>query len=312
MNTMIALEEKSELDVRSGYEAQLTVERMDISFQDVPGNRVRISVTVHNTGARRSRPTPMRLESAPLGAFVPWQPLAVLTIPVLEPGESRELSTEVARPRLASLGDIDRVPPKRLLTAVNSPDQSGPPRSRLGKLLLFQPAKRLVRRAPLSTVSWTTTLAPDLMDLMGRGQPHWAGNINVFIGRQTVERHRAKALRIYPGRTNVAMFIVGDWRKRDAFSFELAGVSAAWKAFLYDVTHRTKLAVDPSQAPIQETQWVESGGGLMVTLAVQPPPDARTGNVEVHVTRRSCGKTAVVEFNLDSTAQGPGCYVATA
>src|SRR5439155_23685734 len=44
---------------------------------------------------RRSQVLVIRLESAPLGAFVPWQPLTQLLVPALEPGESRDLSTEV-------------------------------------------------------------------------------------------------------------------------------------------------------------------------------------------------------------------------
>jgi hypothetical protein len=43
-------------------------------------------------------------------------------------------------------------------------------------------------------------------------------------------------------------------------------------------------------------------------MAVQPPADCQAGKLEVHVTRRSCGKQAIVEFDLDPTAQGSGCY----
>src|SRR5262249_36869317 len=121
---MIVMESGSEVGVHSTYEAELSVERTDISFQDLAGDKVRIQVTVRNTGLGRSRPTPMRLESAPLGAFVPWRPLARLIVPELEPGESRELSVDVARPRQTPLGDFNRVPPKKLLTAVNAPDKS--------------------------------------------------------------------------------------------------------------------------------------------------------------------------------------------
>src|SRR6266404_5843702 len=75
-----------------------------------------VQITVRNIGADWSPPTPMRLESAPLGAFVPWQPLTQLLVPALEPGESRELITDVSRSRVIPLGDFNRVPPKRLLT----------------------------------------------------------------------------------------------------------------------------------------------------------------------------------------------------
>ncbi len=44
-------------------------------------------------------------------------------------------------------------------------------------------------------------------------------------------------------------------------------------------------------------------------LAMCPPEGCRQGNVEVHVTQRSTGKTAIVEFSFDAAAAGPGCYV---
>ena len=305
---MIVMEERPELNVRSGYETELRVERTDISFQDLSRDRVRIQITVHNLGDHTSPPTPMRLESAPLGAFVPWQPLTRLLVPALEPGESRELSAEVARPHPASLGDFNRVPPERLLTAVNAPNQP-PPRSGTGFggiLNLFRRGRPA--RSSGRDLAGRATLAPDLSDLLGRGQPHWAGNINVFVGNRPVERHLSKALRVYPGRANLAMFVVGDPGKRDAYSFELVGLEPDWKAVLYDMKNNQGLLVNPSAVPIEETQWVESDGGLMLMLATHPPADCRTGNLEVHVTRQSSRKTAVVEFDLDPTAQGPGCY----
>jgi hypothetical protein len=251
----------------------------------------------------------MRLESAPLGAFVRWQPLTQLLVPALEPGESRDLSTEVARPHPAPLGDFNRVPPKMLFTAVNSPDQPSPSSSGVVAML------NLFRRGQTGRFTGRDTarrasLAPDLWDLLGRGQPHWAGNINVFVGIHPVERHLARALRVYPGRTNLAMFLVGSPGRRDAFAFELVGLTPDWRAALYDMSNHRSLLVDPSDVPIKETQWVESDGGLVVMLAAHPPAGCSTGNVEVRVTRRTCRKKAIVEFNLDPAAQGTGCYFA--
>jgi hypothetical protein len=151
-------------------------------------------------------------------------------------------------------------------------------------------------------------LAPDLWDYLGRGQPHWAGNINVFVGARSVERHLAKALRVYPGRTNLAMFIVGGREESDAYAFDIVGLTPDWKAGLFDMTNQTTLLVGSPDTPIQDVEWVEASGSLMVMLATHPPADCGEGNVEIHVKRRSCQKTAVVEFNLDPTAQGAGCY----
>jgi len=74
------------------------------------------------------------------------------------------------------------------------------------------------------------------------------------------------------------------------------------------VTTSRSLVIDRSDPPLEVEQWVESNGGLLVILATQPPADCSAGNLEVHVTRRGCEKTAIVEFNLDPQAQGMGCY----
>ena len=153
------------------------------------------------------------------------------------------------------------------------------------------------------------TLAPGLWELIKRGQPHWAGNINVFVGSRPVERHLARALRVYPGRTNLAMFVVGSPGRRDAYAFELLGLAPEWKAGLYDMRNSQSLVINTAEdIPIEETKWVESDGGLVVMLATQPPAGCHTGNLEAHVTQRSTGKAAIVEFNLDPKAQGAGCY----
>ena len=307
---MVVMEQKPELDVRSASEAQLEVERTDISFHDVANDRVRVQVTVRNTGTGRSRPTPMRIESAPLGAFVPWRPLAHLIVPALEPGESHEVSTEAVRPRPIALGDFGRVPPKRLLTAVSSADQpAGQPGVGVAALLNLFGKRRSVNPSRRD-VAGRGSLAPDLWDLIGRGQPHWAGNINVFVGPRSVERHLARALRVYPGRTNLAMFIVGNPGKPDAYAFELVGLSLDWEIRLYDVSNNRNLLVNPSHRPIGEKEWVDADGSMMVVLAMDPPEACRTGNLQVHVTRRSRQETAIVEFNLDPAAQGAGCYFA--
>src|SRR5205085_7773794 len=138
-----------------------------------------------------------------------------------------------------------------------------------GILNLFRSKQQT--RTPITNRTIKPTLAPDLEDLVGRGQPHWAGNINVFVGARSVERHMAKALRVYPGRTNMAMFIVGSPGRQDSFSFELVGLSWDWKAALYNMTRHGRLLDASSNSFIEESQWVQSNGGLMVMLATQPP-----------------------------------------
>ena len=302
------IEERPHLGLRSVEEAELVVDREDIVFHDLPGDLVRIQVTVRNAGTGPSRPTPIRLESAPLGAFVPWQPLARLLVPALEPGESRELSTEAARPRPEAQGDFDRVPPQRLLTAISAPEQPSPQAGNAieGLLNLFGRG-RTARRAAGET-NRKSTLARDLWDLAGRRQPYWAGNINVFVGSRPVERHLARALRIYPGRNNMAMFVVGTPGRPDGYAFELADPASDWNASLHDMSNQRSLVVNPSDVPIEEMEWLESNGCSMIVLSVQPPADCTAGKLDVHVTQRSNRKRAVVEFDLDPAAQGSGCY----
>jgi hypothetical protein len=303
---MIVLEKKTELEVRFAFKAELVVEPTDISFQDLARGTVMVRITVRNESTRHSKPTIMRLESAPLGAFVPWRPLAVLPVPALEPGEARELSVEVSKLRPQPLGSFDRVPPTTLLTAVNSsPDETPQPRTGVARLLDL-----LHRRDTVKNRHGTNkrpSLAPDLWELLGRDQPHWAGNINVFIGSKAVERHMAQALRIYSGRNNLAMFVVGSG-ERDAYAFDITGLAPDWTAALYDVANAKTLVVEASDTPIKERHWIESAGAMMIMLLVRPPMICEEGNIRVQVMRRSSQKMAVVEFNLDPAAQGSGCY----
>ena len=306
---MIAVEDRPELEVHSSIDPELRVERTDISFQDLDAERVRIRVKVHNDGASRSKPAFMTLESAPLGAFVPWQPLAALSVPALEAGEARELTVDVKRPRPTPLGGFDRVPPRRILAAVNAPDHPSRPNSGLKTLLgmMIRP-RQTGSNTTVALAATVGNLAPDLMDLLGQGQPHWAGNINVFVNRQPVERHMAKALRVYAGRTNLAMFVVGGSARPDAYAFDIVGLNPDWRAVLFNLTNSETLVVGSADRPIRETEWIETPGNMVVVLATRPPDNCKAGNVEIHVTRRSCGETAIVEFDLDPSAQGTGCY----
>lgn len=317
---MIAVETATELLTRTTSEAELTLDPSDISFHDLNRDTVIIQVKVRNDAEHRSVPTAVRLESALFGAFVPGRPLAILSVPSLEPGESRVLSIEAARSHPSSLGSFNRVPPRRMLTALNASPQGAAPQQRGGiAAAISQFLQRSRETTPAnktevvskSTPARIPFLAPDLWEFFGREQPHWAGNINVFMGNREVERHCAKELRIYAGRTNLTIFDVGDPRKPDAYAFELKGLTSDWKAALYDMTGRHNFVFDPSDTPVQEKKWLEVPTGFaLMTLAIRPPLVCEDGNVQVHVTRRSSQKTAVVEFNLNPTAQGPGCYVA--
>jgi hypothetical protein len=270
-------------------ESSLQVARQDITFASVRPGSVHVAITVHNLGGRRSAPTTAALMAAPLGAFVPWRPLALLPVPALGPGESAVLTADVPRPATAPLGPPDRVAPRRLLTALGAEDD--------------RPRARARARGTL-----VGGLPADLMELLRQPNAHWAGNLNVFIGGRAVERHLAQALRVYPGRLNLAMFVVGSGR--DAYRFHLIGEGEDWNANLFDMTDGEALTLDVSRVPpVVEDRWIEVPRQRMMILALRPPRNCRSGSVEVHVLQRSSGQTAVVEFSLDPNAAGPGCFV---
>ena len=167
--------------------------------------------------------------------------------------------------------------------------------------------RRWLRRWQATDSSSSPTLPPDPADLLGQSNPHWAGNINVLIGHTAVERHRAAALKIYAGRTNVAALFVGDGRV-DQYRFELSGQGAEWNTRLTDFRELPNLR---RRGPIHELKlgsWLSVPRRYSIAVLIEPPDYVAAGELKVHVTRKSTGETAIVEFSLDPKAQGPGCY----
>ncbi len=284
---MTALLEKVERRQVQRTGPKLIFERKDIRFSNVGPDLLRLSVDVTNTGDAPSRPDELIVHTAPLGAFVPTRPLLRLALPSIGPRRSTTLTVEIAVPAAKPLGPPDRVPPSRLLTALDLGDRSSKPRRRVGA---------------------TAGTALDLMALMGRRNSHFAGNFNIFLGNTEVERHLAQAVRIYPGRTNMAMFVMGD--RPDAYAFELAGPGAAWSVNLFDGTHARSVALVPRDGQVvSERNWFPVQSMRMMFLAIEPPEGCGAGELEVHITQRSTQKAAVVEFSLDPYAVGPGCFV---
>ena len=283
--------------------SELHVHRADIDFYNVAPGRVRLSVTVSNVGDIGSEPATMTIQAAPLGAFVPWKDVTSLAIPPIPPHGQTEVTTELtAPPPTKALGEFSRVPPRKLLTALASVDDNPPQPNagQLGQLFL-----RLLGRGARSEPA--RDLPGDPLSLLARPSPHWAGNINIHIGRQAVERHLARALRIYPGRTNLAVFIVGD--RRDEYQFTLAGSGASWDAALFDCTNLPSFKATSTRShAIPLRQWIRLEKFRAILLAISPPHVCEQGSVEVHVRQRSTGKDAIVEFSLDANAAGAGCY----
>lgn len=295
------------------FSADLVVDRTDINFCNIAPGRVRISVNITNCGETRSQPTPMLFQAAPLGAFLPWTNLTALLVPPIEPGESIEVATEVSNPPTKPLGEFSRVPPQKLLTAIGSEDEPDPrlqqkpdPQSQQQIVttwrdffaLLF--GKNANKRSQL-------TLPDDPMNLLSRPNIHWAGNINVLIGRHAVERHLAQALRVYAGHTNLAMFFVGD--RCDEYQFDFTGAGTGWDPKLFDCTGLPSLLSAKTHTQfIQPSKWTRLDGRHLILLALSPPSNCDAGSVNIHVCQRSTNRDAIVEFSLDPTAAGPGCY----
>ncbi len=236
-----------ELSLELGTDkTQLSVQRENIQFFNVDRDTVRIEITIFNQGDLLSPPTDLRLEVAPFGAFVPWQHVAFVNLPPIAPGESIDVSHDVVRPHIQPIGYFNNVPPQALITAVSPGDWERRDSAR------------------------QNDLPPDFMDLLGRQNQHWAGNVNVFIGDKPVERHMSRALRIYPGRVNQAMFLVGSGN--DAYAFEIKGLNPDWNATLFDPFDCITMRCDTVRCqPIPEGEWISTNGTQLVFVLIEPP-----------------------------------------
>jgi hypothetical protein len=254
---------------------------------------VAIEFTVRNAGPGPSSPTEAAIQAAPLGAFVAWRPLGRVAVPALEPGEEVVLRTRATCDPPA--------PPTQV-----RPDRTDSALRRIARDLFDR------RRPEPRFVPWSLGVLPgDPLRALGLGSIHWAGNLNIFVGRTPMERHMAMALAVRPGRPNMATFFVG--LLPDAYRFRFEGEAAAWDAKLLPVGPLARMLGpmdhEHGDRPVPLDEWVELPGTVRMTLAFEPPPDCRAGNLDVHVEQRSTGKEAIVEFGFDPEAEGPGCYV---
>src|SRR5262249_6560849 len=120
--TAVALRQSRSASTARRRATKLAVQREDIAFRDVAPGWVEISITVTNLSDEPSAPDVAVIQAAPLGAFVPWRPLAVVPVPMLQPGASHTLTVQAARPRVQALGNPDQVSPQRLLTGLGMDD----------------------------------------------------------------------------------------------------------------------------------------------------------------------------------------------
>lgn len=257
----------------------LQFSRKDLEFRFNADGMVDVALRVTNPGPGVSPPRRGRIEVAAFGAFLPWEPLTVFRVPRLRPRQSTLVELRVRRTPAA--GGLPPEPPRE-------------PKSALP----------LVARAPgtIWDLLKSAMTAFGGLERCAPGAPIFAGNLNVHIGTASVERHLSGALRVYPGRINVAVFEVG--RRGDAYRFEVRSSDPSWEASLHHFYGRA----GELESEIMSGEWYDRNGGLAVILAVKPPDECRRGAIEVHVEQRSSGRIAVVEFDLDQKALGAGCY----
>lgn len=280
--------------MRLGLDRSLvTLDRSDIVFFNVAPDRVRIQITLRNRGDEWSAPTPAVVSAAPLGAFVRWQPLATLQVPALPPRGTVTLALDATA--LPSTGRRGPVGPGKLGIAT---DAQEPQRPRPGVGALWQALLSVFGSRVVAAGAAAPWLPADPSDMSNLERIHWAGNLNVFVGNVSVERHQAMQVRVIPGRTNFAMFVVGDGP--DAYAFDIAGDAVDWPVEL--------VANDRQPEPIQLGTWVEFPCQRMLFLRLEPPLGCGARHLDVHVRQRSTGREAVVEFGFDPHAVGPGCY----
>lgn len=351
MVTMIETEARSILTRASSQDAGrvgtgLEVEREDICFYNLAPDRLRIEVTVHNRRDTPSSPAPMMLQFAAFGAFVPWTPLQLLQVPRVRPGGSRVVRTEVfvckdgtlvANDGGAFAADRDRY--RAALGTLNNDEQldtmsawqvvARRVREQLGgeraRPALFMPTQK----ADLRRVHEAPEDQPGVprADLHQGRSAHWVGNINVLMNDVDVERHEARAFRIYPERVNRSWFFLGGGN-RDVTSFELWVSSKGWSTRLYYTKPSYNLSLAEHAEVIGFAQglemktypgelinlgeWTHLGSLAIVAVEICPPEDATKGTLGIQVCQRSvdCEKVrkAVVEFDFSESAVGPGCY----
>lgn len=321
---------------RSGTRVQqeLRVAREGIRFRNVAPRRVRVEITVENPARERSAPSVLRLQAAAFGAFLPWKDVVTLSVPSIAPGSSVVVATELDQgPRVRTLRAPPHEPPTPARVATGFADGPRDPgaeipalarlaegaadrraaaavakalRRLFGGLAGFASASKIEdgwARMGLADVAATMgdrTLPLDLREPLGDDNPHWAGNFNVLVGATATERHMARAVRIHPGRTNIAFFFLGE--RLGTYWFAFRGEGAAWGPRL--VTSHGELVGKSGLERVPATRAEK------VALLLAPPSWAERGKLDVVVTHRPSGEVAVVEFDLDSAAPGPGCVAA--
>ena len=181
----------------------------------------------------------------------------------------------------------------------------------------FSRAWRSLRSRRGQLLSGTDLSAMDPSRAAGRGNRHWAGNINVHLDGKAVERHQANGLLIYPGLENWALFNLGS-RKGEEYICTFEGEGVAWDPMVFHLEN-----ADDEYVAARELrrgrecigQGVGSGGSFVAPRAsawmgavVTPPSGSGSGKLDIEIYELSSERSTKVEFLLDANASGAGLY----
>jgi len=190
----------------------------------VAGTPLRMRLRFENPGPLPSVPCRARVDAAPFGAFLPWQPLATVSVPAIPPGGRIVLTATAA-------GDRPEGRP------------ASPPAAHVREGREFM---MWIRR-----IAESERFAPDARADTDAGlEPvHFVGNLNVHLTRrEPVERHQNRSVGLRSGSANVVIFFVGDGTK-DRYSFRL-DAEPDWDVRLADL---------PWGAPLTGTREIVLG-----------------------------------------------------
>jgi hypothetical protein len=171
-----------------------TFTRESISWRTVSPGIVEIAVDLENPGSEPTSPGDLVVETAGLGAFVPFRPVTRIALGSLEPGERRRATARVPQGRLAA--------PQTVAT-------------------LAAAWAQVAQRSG-------SALKPEVIDLISHSQ--WVGNLNVYFDRRpenAVEVHRAFDLRVRAGQPVMTMVDVPTDQKE--YDVLLRCSDPAWK-----------------------------------------------------------------------------------
>ena len=187
------------------------ITRESITWRTVSPGIVEIAIELENPESEPTTPGDILIETASLGAFVPFRPVTRIALGSMEPGGRRRAKALVARKSLA-----DTPLPTQNFAAMWA---------------------EVARRARLD-------VKPELLDLMARSQ--WVGNLNVYFDRQpdrAVEVHRALDLQVKAGQPVIMMVdLPGDCSEYDV---QTRVSDASWRAEVVDFMGISTLVVQP-------------------------------------------------------------------